>query len=84
MYSWYDGLRKTWLDICLKSLILEDRFTGNMVNGLKKCGNMNDSTVTMISISFEVIDLENVSCSDMQNHITVFLDIDCCWQVVSS
>ena len=35
MYLSNYGLRKTWLDICLKSTVLEDPSTSNMVNGTK-------------------------------------------------
>ena len=52
-FSRYDGLLKTWLDICRKSLISEDRLTGNMVNRPKHCWNMNDSTVTIFSDQFQ-------------------------------
>ena len=31
------GLEKTWLDKCLKSPVLEDPLTSNMVNGPKHC-----------------------------------------------
>ena len=47
------GLRKTWLDIWLKSPVSEDSLTGNMVNGTKHCCNLNDSTVTLFSDHFE-------------------------------
>ena len=40
-------LRKTWLDICLKSCVSEDPQTDNMANGSKHCGNLNDSTFTI-------------------------------------
>ena len=53
MYFQYEGLRKTWLDICLKCLLLEDRLTGNMVNRPKHCCNMNNSTVTRFSDQFQ-------------------------------
>ena len=31
------GLRKTWLDKCLKSPVSEDPMKSNMVNGPKHC-----------------------------------------------
>ena len=31
------GLRKTWLDKCLKTLASDDPSTSNMVNGTKHC-----------------------------------------------
>ena len=47
MYFRNYGLRKTWLDICLKSPVSEDRMTGIMVNGPKDCCNLNDGTFTI-------------------------------------
>ena len=47
MYSRHYGLRKTWLDKCLKSLVLEDLWTDNMVNGPKHLLNLNGSTFTI-------------------------------------
>ena len=44
MYFWAEGLRKTWLDKCLKSLDSEDPSTCSMGNGLKHCWNLNQST----------------------------------------
>ena len=41
----YDPL-KTLLDKCLKSRISEDSSTSNMVNGIKKCWNLNDTLFT--------------------------------------
>ena len=35
MYFRNYGLRKTWLDKCVKNSVLEDPSTGNMVNGPK-------------------------------------------------
>ena len=40
-------LRKTWLDKCVKSPVSEDPSTSNMVNGLKDCSKLNDSTFTI-------------------------------------
>ena len=36
-------LQKTWLHKCLKSLVLEDPSTSNMLNGLKRSWNLLDS-----------------------------------------
>ena len=47
MYFWTYELRKTWLDECLKSLLLEDTFTSNMVNRPKNCWKVNDCTFTI-------------------------------------
>ena len=41
MYLQNYGLRMTWLDKCLKSLVSEDHLTGNVVNGSKHCFNLN-------------------------------------------
>ena len=46
------GLRKTWSDIFLKSLVSEQPLTGNMVNGPKVCCNLK-STITIFSDHFE-------------------------------
>ena len=46
-YFWSYGLRKTWLANCPKSPDSEDPSTSNMVNGLKHCWNLNDSTLTI-------------------------------------
>ena len=40
------GLRKMWLDKCLKSPVSEDPLTGNLVNEPKHCFNLNHSTFT--------------------------------------
>ena len=40
-------LRKTWLDKYLKNPVSEDFSTSNMVNGLKYCSKLNDSTFTI-------------------------------------
>ena len=42
------GLRKTWLDKCLKSLVSEGPWKSNMVNGPKPCWSINDSTFTIL------------------------------------
>ena len=53
MYFRNYGLQKTWLDICLKSPVSDDPLTGNMVNGIKHCCNLNDRTITIFSDYFE-------------------------------
>ena len=53
MCFWNYGLRKTWLDICLESRVLEDPLRGNMINGLKNCCILNDSTIALFSYHFE-------------------------------
>ena len=47
VYFWIYGLRKTWLDKCLKSPVSEDASTSNMVNGPKHCSKLADSTFTI-------------------------------------
>ena len=47
MYFRNYGHRKTWLGKCLKSPVLEEPLTSNVVNGPKHCFNLNDSTFTM-------------------------------------
>ena len=44
MYFRNYGLRKTWLDKCLKSPLCEDPSKDNMVNGSKHSFNINGST----------------------------------------
>ena len=47
MYFRTYWLRKTWLDKCLKSRVLEDPSRSNMVSGPKHCWNLNDSAFTI-------------------------------------
>ena len=53
MYFGNYGLRKTWLDICLKSLNSKDPLTGNMINRPRHCCEMKGSTVLLFSDHFE-------------------------------
>ena len=55
MYFWTYGLRKTWLDICVKSSVLDDVLTSNIVNGPKRCWNLNDSPFTIFIIDQDEI-----------------------------
>ena len=48
------GLRKTWLDKCLKRSLSEDHLTGNVVNGSKHCFHVNYSTFTILIYYFEI------------------------------
>ena len=48
MYFRSYGLRKTWLDKCLKSPVSEDHSTGNVLNGSKHYVNLNDSAFTIL------------------------------------
>ena len=47
MYLRKSGLRKTWLDKCLKRPFSEYPTKVNMINRLKHCCNLNDSTFTV-------------------------------------
>ena len=49
MYFWTYGLGKRWLDKRLKSLVSEDPWTINIVNGPKRCRNVNNSTFTIFA-----------------------------------
>ena len=53
MYFWTYGLKKTWLDKCLKSRVSEDLWASNMVNWPKHCLNLNDSTFTIFIYNCE-------------------------------
>ena len=48
MYFRYYGLRKIWLDQCLKSAASREPSESNMVNAPKHCLNLHDSTFTII------------------------------------
>ena len=47
MYFWTYGLRKTLLDKSLKSPLSGDPSTNNVLNGIKHCLNLNESTCTI-------------------------------------
>ena len=47
MYFLNHELRKTLLDKYLKSRVSDDPSTSNMVNGIKQCVNVNDTTFTV-------------------------------------
>ena len=49
MYFRTYGVRKTWLDKCLKSPVSEDPLTSIKVNGRKYCLNLNESTFTIFN-----------------------------------
>ena len=42
-----------------------------MVNGTKRCGNLNDTTLQHLLITVKVVAFEKVSFSDTQNPKTV-------------
>ena len=71
MYFRKYRLRKTRLDKCLESPVLEDHSTNNMVNEPKHGFNLNGSTFTVLLITGKVIELEKVTLSDMQSLETV-------------
>ena len=45
--------RKTWLDICPKSPVSKHPLTGNIVNRLKHCCDLDKSTVTIFTDHLE-------------------------------
>ena len=47
MYFRNCGLRKTWLDKCLKSAVEDHPLKNNMVNGAKHVSNLISGTSTM-------------------------------------
>ena len=47
MYFLNYGLRKTWLDQCLKIPVSEIPSKGNMVNAPKHCSNFKDTSFTI-------------------------------------
>ena len=47
MYFGCYGVRKPWLDKCLKSPFYEDLAKSNMVNVPKHCGNLKNSTFSI-------------------------------------
>ena len=47
MYFRYYGLRKTWLDKCLKSAVSEYPSTSNMVNWSEHCSYVNGKSFTI-------------------------------------
>ena len=72
MYFRYSGLRRTSLDICLKSPALGDPLTSNMVRGSKHFCYLKDSIVTISSDHLKVNDLENIHFSDMEKLIRLY------------
>ena len=63
-FRWY-GLRKMWLDKCLKSSGSEDPSTSNMVSGPKHCWNLYDNTLLQLIITVKEIESDKVFLSDM-------------------
>ena len=66
-----DGLHKTWLDECLKSLVSDDPTKSNMVNAPKHCANLKDTSLPYLLITGKSIVLQKISLSYMQNLKTV-------------
>ena len=54
MYFGYYGLRKTWLDQCLKSPVSGYPSKSNMANAPKHCSNLKHSSVTILNDHWEV------------------------------
>ena len=48
MYFLIYGLRNTWLDKCQKCPVSEDPSISKMVNWLKHCSKLKDSTVNTL------------------------------------
>ena len=67
MYFEKYGLRKRWLDECLKNRVSEDISTSNIVNGPKHCCILDDGTFTYLLIIVNIIQLEKVYFSAIQN-----------------
>ena len=84
MYFRNYGLRKPWLDKCLKSPVSKDSSKWNMVNGPKHSRNLNHSNLTYLLINVKAIELEKVSLSNMQNLRPVCEGIHCRSQVLFS
>ena len=59
------GVRKMWLDKCLKRPASEQPLTVNMLKGTKRLLNLHGSTSLIFSITLSEIDLESISLSDM-------------------
>ena len=62
MYFWIYGLRKTWLDKCLKTPVSDYPSTSNTVNGLKHCSNLNGSNFTISIGHFETNSVRKSLC----------------------
>ena len=71
MYFRNYGLPKTWLDQCLKSPVSDDPSKSNIVNPLKLCSNLKETSLPYLLITGQSIALEKVSVSYIQNLETV-------------
>ena len=54
MYFGNYGLRKTWLDQCVKSPVSEYPSKSNVVSGPKHCSNLKDHPFTILIDQWEV------------------------------
>ena len=61
MYFQNYRLSKSWLDHCLKSTVLEDPSTVNMLKVSKHLRNLHESTLSYFFITFRRNDFQNVS-----------------------
>ena len=64
MYFRNSGLRKTWLDKCLKTHVSEDALKRNTVNDPKHCWDLHRSTFIIVNITAKKVKLEKFSVSD--------------------
>ena len=71
MYSRNYRLKKTWLDQRQKIRVSEDPSTDDLANGSKQFCNLNEAPLQYLLISVNVVVLEKVSFSDIQNPKTV-------------
>ena len=67
MYFCNYGLRKPWLDKCLKSAVYEGPSKSNVVNGAKHSSNINHSTIGIFIDQCEGYRIGKVSLSNIQN-----------------
>ena len=71
MYFRISGLRKMFLEKCLKSSVSEDPWTDNITNVLKHCCYLNDNPFTRFINHCEDNPVGKSLFSDIQNHKTV-------------
>ena len=67
MYLRNYGLRKRWLDKCLKIPLSEDHLTSNVVNGSKHCSMSTTAPLPYSLITVKLLELEKLTFSDMQS-----------------
>ena len=71
MYFRHYGLRKTWLDECLKNHASDDPLTSKMVKGQNTMEIWTTAPLASQLITVKAIELEKVSHSDMQDFSAV-------------